>query len=114
MENVETWMWIVLAIVVALLVIGAVIAGTKKKHEHNRHEAAELREVAERQRVAVERKDAEARAAEAEAERVRAEADRLEALARERRGDVETQRASYSDRLDRANELDPDVKHRAD
>lgn len=110
----DTWIWIVIAVVVAALVVAAVAAGMRKKHEHDRREAADLRDTASRQKVAVERRDAEARTVEAEAERVRAEADRLEAIAQERRKDVEAQRASYTDRLQRADELDPDVKHRAD
>jgi hypothetical protein len=110
----ETWIWILIAVVVAVVVIAAVIAGMKKKQEHDRQAAADLRDTAGRQKVAVERRDAEARTVEAEAERVRAEADRLEAIAQERRNDVEAQRASYTDRLQKADELDPDVKHRAD
>jgi flagellar biosynthesis/type III secretory pathway M-ring protein FliF/YscJ len=107
----DDWVWIVIGIVVALLVIGAVLAVARKRAEENkREEAAELRENADRWGSKIDQREADARSVEAEAQRVRAEADKLEAVAEQRRMRAESERAEHAETLRRADEIDPDTE----
>lgn len=106
----DNWVWIVVAIVVLLLVIGAIVAVAQKcKQESNRREAAELRENARHRSSELDQHEADMRSVEAEAERRRAEADKLEAVAEQRRMRLESERTEHAESLREADEIDPDV-----
>jgi len=106
----DNWVWIVVAIVALLVVIGVVVAmAQKRKQESNRREAAELRENARHLRTKLDKREADMRSVEAEAERRRAEADKLEAVAEQRRMRIESERAEHTQSLREADEIDPDV-----
>jgi hypothetical protein len=106
----DNWVWIVVAIVALLLVIGVVVAlAQKRKQESNRREAAELRESARHRGSKLDQHEADLRGVAAEAERRRAEADKLEAVAEQRRMRLESERAEQADSLREADEIDPDV-----
>lgn len=105
----NTWVWIIVA-VIALLVLGALVAALlKKKQERDREQAAEIRDNAQRWGTKLDQREAEARGVEAEAQRARAEADQLEAVAEQRRMRVESERAKHAETLREADELDPDT-----
>lgn len=102
-----TWLWIALAVVVALVVIGALFAAWRaKKRAWDRKHAEQIRREADARAVRIDQKDAETRRIEAEAEQARAEADRLEAIAADKRTTVETEREEYAARLAEADKLD--------
>lgn len=131
----DTWIWIIIGIVLVLIIIGIIAALTRgskaKRIERERAEAEQLRmEAAERERTTRESQaaaaatDADARAAQADAQRQAAEADRQAAEAEQRRVEAERlqqeahaksevaaedQRA-YDDKLREADAKDPDVR----
>ncbi|HWI42374.1 MAG TPA: hypothetical protein VNS81_02060 [Nocardioides sp.] len=102
-----TLLWVALAVVVALAVIGALFAAWRsKKRAWDRKHAAQIRQEAASHATRIDAKDAETRRIEAEAQQARAEADRLEAVAADKRTVVETEREEYVARLDEADRLD--------
>ena len=116
----STWLWIVIALVLLAVVVAAVMMGRRKKAEHDRTRAHELREQAAAQATGVQQHEARAKEtaaqaeqARAEAQRKAAEAERLEAEARDREATAAEVREKHEDHLRRADELDPDVDHRA-
>ncbi|HWU22754.1 MAG TPA: hypothetical protein VN088_14560, partial [Nocardioides sp.] len=103
--------WIAVYVIVALLVLGALLAaGRRKKQERDRERAESIRAEARSDEPMLARREAEARRLEAESAQARAEADRREAMARSQREKLDTQRAEYADRMQEADRLDPDVK----
>jgi hypothetical protein len=110
LQNVDTWIWVVAAVVVGLILVGALATLGKRKKRHWDHSRAEaIRSEVEQQRPVLQKREASALEAEAQAERARADADRLEAQAREQRRDVEDHRSTLTERLREADERDPEV-----
>lgn len=110
----STIIWIIVAVVVVLLLLGlfASIAGRKRK-EWRREQAEGIRSEAAGKTGAVQDAQLKAQAAEADAQRRRAEAERAEASAAEARQGAEVERAEYEDKVRTADRLDPDVDHKA-
>ncbi len=105
-----TWAWIVIAVVVALVLLGALASAYRKKREEkHREHATEMRQDAERWGAKLDQREADAQALEADAARARAEAEELDAVARQRRMRVESERTKHDETLREADELDPDV-----
>lgn len=110
LQNVDTWVWVVAGVFLALVIIGALAAlGKGKKHDWDHSRAEAIRSEVERERPELQEREASTLETEAAAERKRAEADRLEREARERRNEVEKQRSTLEERLREADERDPDV-----
>ncbi len=101
---------IVLAVIVAVALIGA--AMKRKKDQVARERASELRSDAATTAATTQVQEARAREAQAEADRVRAQADKLEAHAQAERTSYDMTRAQQEDNLREADRLDPDVDHR--
>ncbi len=121
----STIVWIVVAAVVVLALLAVIAMAMKKKRdEHNRGRANELREQAAAQSTGVQQREAEARQTEAEARRTQAEADqkaaeaeRLAAQASDKQSTAATYRQERDDNLRQADDLDPDAgkdKHDGD
>lgn len=112
----ETWLWIVLAVIVIALVIAAAMAGMRKQRTRNVDKAESIREeAAEDATVLAQRESkadelaARARAAEAEADAKAAEASRLAATAERQQASLADERTSLDERLQQADEVDPRV-----
>ncbi len=106
----DTLIWIIVAIVVALLVIGALAAVLNKQKAQRRQAAAtELRHDAVARTPAVEEADVRAREAQVEADRARYEAERAQARAQEAEQARSMEEAGVEDRLREADRLDPGV-----
>lgn len=106
----DTWLWIVI-VVVALLIIGALVAfSLRKKREVDGERAASIRAEAALQAPELRRREAEAQGAEAEAARMRAEADQLEQIAAEEREQVQEDQSGLDERLRTADRLDPETE----
>lgn len=101
----DTWLIIVL-VIVALIVLGAVFVGMRRQKEskltEQRVEAGEHREQAET-------RSRQAEVAEAEAEERAARAKREQLAADEQAERAERERASAQELHERAREVDPDV-----
>lgn len=109
--------WIVVAVVVALVVIGLIVFAARKVGDR-RHaqEADQIREKVDHDSRGVEKRaalldetEAKARAAKAEAEAKAAEAARLTNTAATHRESVTSSQEDLAARRDRADELDPRV-----
>jgi septal ring factor EnvC (AmiA/AmiB activator) len=113
--NVDTWVWIVAAVVLAGIIIAVVSAlGSNRKKDWDRSRAESIRrDVAEKQ-PELRQREASTLEAEAEAQRARADAARLEAEARDQRRDVDEERSDLNDKLREADERDPDIDTDAD
>jgi hypothetical protein len=106
----ETVVWIVVAVVVALLILGLLAAlMSKKKTEHRKAEAAELRRDAHARTPDLDEADVRARAAQVEADQARLDAQRAEARATEAEQTRAAEQAGYEDRIREADRLDPAV-----
>ena len=115
LQNVDTWVWIAVAIVAALVIIGAIAAlGKHKKADWDHSRAEAIRDDVGQRRSELREREASTLETEARAERARAEAERLEAQARENRQEVEEDRSSLNERLREADERDPQVETDAD
>jgi flagellar biosynthesis/type III secretory pathway M-ring protein FliF/YscJ len=116
-----SWLiWVIVAVLVVVVIAAIVAAGARKKRERDRMRALEMREQAAerepevRQREAHAREtEAEAAAARAEADRKQAEAERLAAAAEDRHRVAGEAREEHQEHLRRADEVDPDVDHKA-
>ncbi|RHW27678.1 hypothetical protein D0Z08_08400 [Nocardioides immobilis] len=103
----DHWIWIALAALLVVIAISALIGfALAKKRDLDRKHADAIRTDANRQNARIGAKDAEARRLEAEADQLQAEADRLHAVARERRQQVERDRARNAARLSKAERLE--------
>ena len=106
----DVWVWVALAGVVALVIVGALAAlgkGKKRDWDHSRAEA--MRKDVEQKLPELREREASTLESEAQAERVRADAERLESQAREQRHEVEDQRSTLNEKLREADERDPQV-----
>ena len=112
----STIVWIVV-VVVALILLVAVIAwvGRKKRIEHRRVQAGDIREKAVEQSHEVGQREAladetaaKARAAQAEAEAMSAHAAGLQHQAQARHTDAATSRSELNRQFERADKIDPD------
>ena len=111
--------WIVIAVVGALIVSGALVwVGRKRQVSRRVAQADEIREEVRQEQLKLQHREAiadetaaKARAAQAEAEAKAAEAARLEANAAKHREDVAAHRDDLDERASRADSLDPRVKN---
>ncbi|MGW4479699.1 hypothetical protein [Rhodococcus triatomae] len=117
----ESVVWIVVAVIAVLIVAALVVALLRRRTAQRRDEAERLRTDAHqksfdvgREEALAEERAARARIAAAEADAKQAQADRL----RKEAGAAETEAAASRADLDaqwqRADEIDPGVRHRAD
>lgn len=113
------WVWIALAVLAILLVLGVVAARAHKRRTDERHrvEAGRIREQAAEQERDLRVEEARAAESEASAHKARAEADeraaearRLEIEAEHRSGARDELREDHERRLRHADALDPDVR----
>ncbi|KAA0108418.1 hypothetical protein [Mycolicibacterium sp. P1-5] len=110
--------WIVIAVIVALIVIAALVwVGRKRQMSRRVTQAEEIREGVRQDHVKVQRREAladetaaKARAAQAEAEAKAAEAARLKDNAEKHRTDAASHRQDLDERAQHADSLDPRVK----
>lgn len=106
----ETVVWIVVAVVLALLLLGLLAAlMSKRKTEHRKTEAAELRQDAHARTPELDQADVRARAAQVEADQARLNAQQAEAQAVEAEQSRAAEQATYEDRIREADRLDPTV-----
>jgi FtsZ-interacting cell division protein ZipA len=111
----ETLIWIIVAIVVALLVLGLAAAlWSRKQKERRSAQAAQLRREAQARGPDLDEADVRARAARVEADRARVEAQQADAKAREAEQARSMEEAEYEDRIREADRLDPSVDHTSD
>jgi hypothetical protein len=109
--------WIVIAVVVALILIGALVwVGRKRQVSRRVAQAEEIREGVRQDHVKVQRREAladetaaKARAAQAEAEAKAAEAARLQENAEKHRTEAAAHREDLDERVQHADSLDPRV-----
>jgi hypothetical protein len=105
---------IIVIVLVVLVALGiALMLGQNRRREHQRSQAAGLRQEATGHVANQAQDEAAAREKAADAERARAEADRLEAEAQERQRSVDMGRAHHEDTLREADRIDPDVDTRS-
>lgn len=115
--NTNTIVLIAVVAVVAILAIGAITwMARKKRTEHHRVEAGEIRDRATAQAHKVGQREAladetaaKARAAQAEADAKAAHATGLQHQAQIRRSDAATSRDEVNQEFDRADKIDPDT-----
>ncbi len=112
----STIVWIVVVAIAALLLVAAVAwVARKKRTEHRRVQAGDIREkaveqsheVGQREALADET-EAKARAAQAEAEAMAAHSEGLQHQAQARRTDAATSRSELNGEFERADKIDPD------
>ena len=110
-------LWIIVAIVAVLIVVGLALVARSRHHTRLHGQAERIREEVEQETSNVDRREAlaaetaaKARAARAEAEAKDAEATRLEQRAEEHRRAAAASRDELDARLDHADEIDPRVK----
>ncbi len=107
MNDIEWWVWLLVALAAVLIVVGLVVAvrkaGTERRMKQQRAKATELRDEAKESQVEAQQMQAAAASAKADAEEARLEAERL---------DREAARASQSaaERAGEADRVDPDVR----
>jgi nitrogen fixation-related uncharacterized protein len=114
----NTTLWIVIAVVAAVLVLGVLVwAGRSRRNQKLHGEAQRIRTEVEQESAQVARREAladetaaKARAAKAEAEAKAAEAARLEERAQSHRSSVDSARDDLDERRAHADSIDPRVK----
>ena len=112
----STIVWIVVVVIATALLIAAIAwLARKKRTEHHRVQAGDLREKAVEQSHKVGQREAladetaaKARVAQAEAEAMAAHAAGLQHQAQSRRSDAATSRNELNRQFERANKIDPD------
>jgi len=112
----STIVWIVVAVIAAALLIAAIAwVARKKRTEHHRVQAGDIREKAVEQSHKVGQREAladetaaKARAAQAEADAMSAHATGLQHQAQARRTDAATSRGEVNREFERADKIDPD------
>ena len=109
--------WIIVAIVAVLIVVGVAFAARNRRHTKLHSKAERIRAEVDEESGAVDRRAAlaeetaaRARAARAEAEAKEAEATRLEERAGTHRDAAVAARDDLEARLDHADEIDPKVR----
>ena len=108
--------WIVVVVVAAVLLVAAIAwVARKKRTEHRRVQAGDIREKAVEQSHEVGQREAladetaaKARAAQAEAEAMAAHSAGLQHQAQARHTDAATSRSEVSREFERADKIDPD------
>jgi FtsZ-interacting cell division protein ZipA len=106
----DTLIWIIVAVVVALLILGLLAAlWNKKRKERRQVQAGELRQDAAARAPALDEADLRAREAQVEADRARYEAEHAEARAQEAEQIRHVQAARQEDTIREADRLDPGV-----
>ena len=108
--------WIVVAVVAAVLLVAAIAwVARKRRTEHRRVQAGDIRDKAVEQSHEVGQREAladetaaKARAAQAEAEAMAAHAVGLQHQAQARRTDAATSRSEVNREFERADKIDPD------
>ncbi len=110
MEDIRWWVWVIIA-VVAVLVIGALLAslGPRRSAERRRTEAAELREKALAAQEEVRVRETEAASTRAKVEEAKVRADELERHAREQEQEAASFSEEAQEHLAKADRIDPDV-----
>lgn len=114
----DTWIWITIAVIAALLVIAALAWLITRQSRGSAHERAEAIRGDVRERAsdfgertaAVREREAEAQHTRAKADRLRAEAESIEQDAHQRRAEVDAEREDYLESLRRADEIDPQAE----
>jgi FtsZ-interacting cell division protein ZipA len=119
MDNVDTWVWVLIAVVALLLLLGLIWAltkGRKAKEQHrlekereHREEAARLREEAREATVNARQTEAGAAAARADAEQARLDAERLEQRAGKLEHEATEVHQHAEHHITKADKIDPDV-----
>jgi hypothetical protein len=116
----STLVWVVVAAVAALIVVGALVLVSQRRlaHSHRRkattirdHAAEHVHQVGQREALADEA-EANARGMQAQADAKAAVAARLQHGAATRRDEAKTARAEVDEEFVRADELDPDSQPR--
>ncbi len=109
MEEIDWWIWVIIA-VVAVLVIGALIATLRrdKSVERRRTEAAELREQAQAAQDEVRERETEAAATRAKVEEAKVRAEELERRAQSEQKSANALSHDARERLAEADRIDPD------
>jgi flagellar biosynthesis/type III secretory pathway M-ring protein FliF/YscJ len=106
----DTVIWIVVAVLVALVIIGLLaVVMNKRKTERRRNEAGALREDAHARTAELQEADLHAREAKLEADRASLEAQQAAARAQEADQVRTVEAAGYEDQLREADRLDPGV-----
>ena len=112
----STIVWIVVVVIAAALLIAAIAwVARKKRTEHRRVQAGDIRDKAVEQSHEVGQREAladetaaKARAAQAEAEAMAAHSAGLQHQAQARRTDAATSRSEVNREFERADKIDPD------
>jgi FtsZ-interacting cell division protein ZipA len=113
----STIVWIVVIVIAAALLIAAIAwVARKKRTEHRRVQAGDIRDKAVEQSHEVGQREAladetaaKARAAQAEAEAMAAHSAGLQHQAQARRTDAATSRSEVNREFERADKIDPDA-----
>lgn len=110
MDDIQWWVWVIIA-VVAVLVIGALVAsfGPRRSAERRRTEAAQLREQALAAQEEVRVRETEAASTRAKVEEAKVRADELARHAREQENEAASITEEARERLAKADRIDPDV-----
>ncbi len=112
----STIVWIAVVVVALILLVAAIVwTARKKRTEHRRVQAGDIREKAVEQSHEVGRREAlpdetaaKARAAQAEAEAMAAHSEGLQHQAQARLTDAATSRSELNGEFERADKIDPD------
>jgi LPXTG-motif cell wall-anchored protein len=106
--------WIVIAVIAALVLIAGLLVGRRKRDVHRHAEAEEIRERLRREEAEVHRREslaaeteALARSARAQADAKAAEAERLHSAAESHRGEISASREKLDQQRRQAEALDP-------
>lgn len=111
----ETLIWIIVAVVVAVLILGLLAwLLSKRQTAQRRTRAGELRDEAASRASALEESDVAAREAEVEADRARYEAEQAQVRAHEARKARTQEEAHQEDKVREADRLDPDTDTSSD
>ena len=124
MNDIQWWVWLIIALVIVALVAGAVAASRAasrrraeekgRQDEQNRLESSALRDDARSTKADTTRLEAEALTARADAEEARITAERLDDLTQEKMHAADSTRTEIDTRLQEADRIDPDVQVDAD
>ena len=103
----NTIVWIVVAVVVLLALLGLAVFLKKRSTVKRQEKADKLRQETHREEIEIRKREAEAQRVKADADRKAAEADELAASARDRDRDASSSREEMTRRYERADKIDP-------